>query len=150
MRIEKFLGASPLFNLYSAYDQILGDFQKKLRREDVHFLQALIMTGIFFEERSVRPSELAKILRTTRPNVSHALRNLEKRGLVERRSSREDARAYLFDLTREGKKKVPRLIKIFDSTEDKIEKALGGKEVNANLRHFVDAYKELASSAKKI
>lgn len=150
MRIEKFLAASPLFNLYSAYDQILGDFQKRLRREDVHFLQALIMTGIFFEERAVRPSELAKIFRATRPNVSHALRSLEKRGLVERRTSREDARAYLFDLTREGKKKVPRLVKIFDSTEDKIEQALGGKKVNSNLCHFVEIYKGAISPIQKV
>jgi DNA-binding MarR family transcriptional regulator len=149
MRIEKFLGASPLFNLYSAYDQVLGDFQKKLRHEEVHFLQALIMTGIFFEERPVRPSELARIFRTTRPNISHALRNLEKRGLVERRTSREDARAYFFELTREGKKKVPRLVKIFDSTEDKIEQITGGKKVNANLCHFIEVYKEATSPRRE-
>lgn len=149
MRIEKFLVASPLFNFYSAYDQVLGDFQKRLRDEEVHFLQALILTGIFFEERPVRPSELAKILRATRPNVSHALRNLEKRGLVERRTSKEDARAYLFDLTREGRKKVPRLVKLFDSTENKIEQALGGKKVNANLCQFVEIYKEVTSARPK-
>lgn len=143
MRIKKFLEASPLFNLYAAYDQVLGDFQKRLRREDVHFLQALILTGIFFEERAVRPSELATIFRSTRPNISHALRSLEKRGFVERNTSREDARAYLFNLTREGKKKVSRLIKIFDSTEEQIEQALGGKKVNSNLCHFVEIYKKV-------
>ena len=146
MRIEKFLSASPLFNLYSAYDQILGDFQKRLKLEDVHFLQALILTGIFFEERPVRPSELAKVFGSTRPNVSHALRSLQKHGLVERKTSSDDARAYFFNLTREGKKKVPRLIKIFDSTEDEIEKGLGGKKINPNLQQFVGIYKSVAEN----
>ena len=143
MRIERFLNASPLFGLYSAYDLVMGDFQKRLRRENVHFLQALILTAIFFEERSIRPSELAETFRATRPNISHALRGLERAGLVERGTSDQDARAYLFSLTKDGRRKVARLIKIFDSTEDQIERGLEGKKVSPGLKLFVEIYKKI-------
>src|SRR5271168_1477774 len=124
MRIQKFLDSSPLFNLSLAYDEIIGDFQVRLAKEEVHLLQALILTGLFFEEKPVRPTELAKTFSAAKSNMSHALRALERKGLVERKTAtEEDARAYFFSLTKEGKKKVPKLIKIFDSTQDQIENA---------------------------
>ena len=141
MRIEKFLASSPLFNLSVAYDEIIGDFQKRLLAEEVHFLQALILTGLFFEDKPVRPSQLASTFSATRSNMSHALRGLERKKFVERATSEKDARAYFFTLTKEGKKRVPKLIKIFDSTQDQIEAAFGGKDVNASLKLFRNAYR---------
>jgi MarR family transcriptional regulator, organic hydroperoxide resistance regulator len=143
MRIQKFLDSTPLFTLYLAYDQIIGSLQKRLTTEDIHFLQALILTGIYFEERPVQPSELAATLQSTRSNISHSLRSLEKAGWIERKTSLKDARAYFFTLTREGKKKVHRLIKIFDSAQEQIEKSLGGKKLNPNLKLFIEIYKRV-------
>ena len=146
MKIEKFLRTTPLFTLFVAYDEIIGDFQKRISKEEVHFLQALILTGLFFEDRAVRPSELAKVLRTGKSNLSHAIRGLEKAGLVHRATIQEDARAYLFTLTREGKKKVPRLIKIFDSAQEQIEAALGHKRLNPSLHLFIEIYRKIKFS----
>lgn len=143
MRIQKFLDSSPLFNLSIAYDEIIGDFQKRLSAENVHFLQALTLTGLFFEERPVRPTELAKAFSSSKSNMSHALRDLEKKGLVERKISQGDARAYFFSLTKDGKKKVPKLVKIFDSTQDQIEKAFAGTKVNPALKLFRRIYRNI-------
>jgi len=141
MRIEKFLASSPLFSLYQAYDQVLGDFQARLKAEGVHFLQALIVTGLFFEERPVRPGELAESLRSSRSNISHAIRGLERAGLIARESStlHRDARAYYLTLTRAGRKKAGRLIKLLDSVQDQIE-AAGGRDLTPELRRFVQTY----------
>ncbi|MGE0525691.1 MAG: MarR family winged helix-turn-helix transcriptional regulator [Bdellovibrionales bacterium] len=140
MRIQKFLDTAPLFALYVAYARILGDFQKHLASERVHFLQALILTGLFFEERPVRPTEMAATFGVSRSNLSHALRELEKRGWIERKLSPADARAYLFSLSREGRKKVPRLIKIFDATQEEMERATGGKRIAPQLKRFIEIY----------
>lgn len=147
MRIEKFLAASPLFHLYVAFDTVLGDFQKRLRAENVHFLQSLILTSLFFEEAPVRPSQFAKAFTSSRSNISHALRSLEKQGLIERAISPRDARAYLFTLTRDGKKKAQRLIKLIDFTENEIEKSMGGKKLVAHLGQFTDSYRGLTQRA---
>jgi DNA-binding MarR family transcriptional regulator len=145
MRIQKFLEESPLFNLHITYDEILGDFQKRLAHENVHFLQALVLTGLFFEEKAMRPTELAKTFSASKSNLSHALRDLERKGLVERQSHSKDARAYFFNLTREGKKRVPKLIKLFDSTETKIESALPAKKINSSLKFFRQIYRDTHS-----
>lgn len=139
MRIEKFLETSPLFSLYVAYDQVLRDFQERLKREEVHFLQALIVTGIFFEERAVRPSELAATFKSSRSNISHAIRDLERKGVLERASQENDARGYRLSLSRGGKRKAARLAGIFDSIQNQIE-AAGGRDLSPELRRFVKTY----------
>jgi DNA-binding MarR family transcriptional regulator len=143
MRIEKFLDSTPLFTLFVAYDEIIGDFQKRLAKEGVHFLQALVLTGLFFEERPVRPSELTKSLRARKSNLSHALRSLEKAGLIERKTVPADARAYMFTLTREGRRRVPKLIKIFDSAQNQIEAVRGSRKLNPSLRLFMEIYAQV-------
>jgi DNA-binding MarR family transcriptional regulator len=140
VKIEAYLKESPLFSLYVAHDQVLRDFQLKLAREEVHFIQALIVTGLFFEDQPVRPSALAEILCCSRSNISHAVRDLERRGWVERGMKKDDARAYLLTLTRGGKRQAARLIKILDATQDLLED-VGGKELNSKLRTFVREYR---------
>jgi DNA-binding MarR family transcriptional regulator len=137
MRIQTFLKTSPVFAIYTAYDRVVRRFQERLAEEDLHLIQALIVTGIFFEGRPVRPSELAETLGCTRSNISHAIRSLEKAGLIERELHRGDARAYLLTLTRAGRRKAPRLIKIFDSTQTELESS-GGKELNSELARFLN------------
>lgn len=141
MRITKFLDEAPLFALYHAHDVILGDFQRRLAAEGVHFIQALILTGIFFEGRAVRPSELALVLKSQKSNISHALRSLERQGLLQRTTTTHDARAYLFDLTRDGKKRALRLIKLFDNAQDALERELETKRAISALVGLVKAYR---------
>jgi DNA-binding MarR family transcriptional regulator len=143
MRIEKFLDSSPLFNLALAYEEILGDFGKRLAQEGVGFLEALVLTGLFFEETPVRPTLLAKTFSSSKSNMSHALRRMEKKGWLARTTCEEDARAYFFSLTREGRKKAPRLIKLFDLTEEKIEESFAGKKLNPSLKMFRKVYADL-------
>lgn len=142
MRIQKFLSESPLFSLYVAYDQVLRDFQEKLAAENVHFIQALIITGLFFEDRAVRPSEFAHVLKVSRSNVSHALRDLEKKQIIDRSTDTKDARAYYISLTRAGKRMAPRLVKLFDLTQNEIETA-GGKALNPQLKKFIETYRRI-------
>ena len=56
MRIKKFLVTSVVFNLFVAHDEIIGDIQRRLSEERLHLLEALVTTGLFFEEKEVRPT----------------------------------------------------------------------------------------------
>jgi len=78
-------------------------------------------------------------LKCSRSNVSHAIRDLERKGFVERSTQEDDARAYRISLTRIGKKRASRLIRIFDSTQEQIE-AAGGRDINPELKRFVQTY----------
>jgi DNA-binding MarR family transcriptional regulator len=146
MRINKFLEESPLFNLAVTYNEVIGDFQTRLSKEGVHFLESLILTALFFEEKAVRPTELARTFQATKSNMSHSLRSLERKGLIERKTDNNDARAYYFSLTKEGKKISTRLIKVFDSTENRLEAAFGQRKINPHLKLFRKLYHELWSS----
>lgn len=145
MRMIKFLEESPLFNLSVTYNEVIGDFQTRLSSEGVHFLESLILTSLFFEERPVRPTELARTFQATKSNMSHALRTLEKKGLIDRKTDDGDARAYFFSLTKEGRKRSQRLIKIFDTTENRLETAFGQRKINPHLKLFRKLYLELWS-----
>ena len=68
------------------------------------------------------------------------MRDLERRGWVERAITKEDARAYLLTLSRLGKRHASRLIKIFDSTQKQLEDA-GGRELVIDIRRFVKTYR---------
>jgi len=57
-----------------------------------------------FVERNPNPSGLARELRIPTPSVSHALKRLEKLGLLERQNDPNDLRRYNFALTPAGKK----------------------------------------------
>ncbi|PWU15048.1 MAG: MarR family transcriptional regulator [Bdellovibrio sp.] len=148
MKIDKFLAESPLFNLSLAYTEIIGDFQSRLAREGVHFLEALVVTGLFFEDRPVQPTELARTFSATRSNMSHTLRSLERKGLVTRKVSDEDARAYFFSLTKGGQKLSAKLIKIFDGVENNLDENFAAKEFNWGLKLFRQTYLTLPHAGK--
>lgn len=142
MKINRFINQSPIYSLYHAQCQILEPLQRQLSSHDVHFLQGLILTAIFFEEREVRPLELQKVFGVEASNLSHSLRGLEKRGFLKRSIHPQDARGYLFSLTPNGKKKTLTLIKEFDGIQDKIEQLLGVKKT----KDIVDGILQLISS----
>src|SRR5882724_3106522 len=99
MRIRKYLSQSPVFALYQAQGSLIEHIQDRLSKEDVHLLQGLLLTSLFFEEREVRPLELAKEFGVSKSNLSHAMRDLEKKGFIKRNMHGSDARGYLFSLS---------------------------------------------------
>lgn len=142
MKIRKYLTQSPIFALYRAQNLVVERFQQKLKRNDVHLLQGLILTAIFFEDKEVRPFELQSALKVEKSNLSHALRGLERKGLIKRSMHSSDARGYIFSLTPAGRKSTLDLIKEFDKIQGQIEGQLGKKtsEIIAGVQELVSAF----------
>lgn len=129
MKIEEYLRASPVFTLNLVFDRVVNGVNQKLNAERVNLLQGLILTALVFEENSrISPSELARVFQTSRANISHAISDLEYKGLVSRSLSKEDARKFFIGVKPEGRKTAYRLIKFFDRLQDTFESKLGATQ----------------------
>lgn len=79
-------------------------FDAQLRRDSdlVYFEYYVLAMLSEADERTLRMSELAKQTNATLPRLSHAVRRLEQRGLVERSPCSDDRRATNARLTDTG------------------------------------------------
>jgi DNA-binding MarR family transcriptional regulator len=126
MRIEAFLRESPLFAVTSTARRFEALMARILEDDELSFLEALVLTAIFFEApRPVRPSSLAEAFGTTRGNVSHCVSSLEANGLLERKIDSDDARAYRLTLKPQGRKTAVRVIGAFDRLQRAFERDAG-------------------------
>jgi len=106
MKIKKYLQHSPVFALNSAYEAVIPKLNKHMKADRLNLLQGLVLTALFFEERSdINPSQLAEVFKTSRANMSHILSELEYQGFVKRVVNEKDARGFKIELKSEGKKK---------------------------------------------
>ncbi len=128
MKLRRYLEESPIYALNNAYEVLLSHINKVLKKEDVNFLQGLVLTALFFEEgKALTPSKLAEQFQTSRGNMSHIISHLEYKGFVKRVLNEADARQFHIELKPGGKKKALVLIKYFDKLQGAFEKALGAK-----------------------
>lgn len=135
MRIETFLKESPMFCVTLVARRFDMLATRLLQADDLNFLEALILSTLFFEFPGVvKPSELAATFGTTRGNVSHCISSLEAKGLVQRRIDPRDARAYHLALKPQGKKVAIRVIGALDKLQRKFENETGKDALQSALR----------------
>ena len=135
MRIEAFLGESPLFAVTSAARRFEILTARILDEDELSFLEALVLAAIFFEApRPVRPSALAETFGTTRSNLSHCVSALEAKGHLQRKIDPDDARAYWLTLKPHGKKTAVRVIGAFDRLQRAFERDVGRQALREMLK----------------
>ncbi len=149
MRIEAFLKESPLFAVTSAARRLEGLTTQVLEGDNLSFLEALVLTAIFFESpHSVRPSNLAETFGTTRSHVSHCVSSLEAKGLLLRNIDPDDRRAYRLTLKPQGKRMAVRVIGAFDRLQRAFERDAGHGELCAMFKTLLqveDAFRIMIS-----
>lgn len=145
MKISKYIEQSPIFAINTAYEMIIPNLNKKLKKEGVNLLQGLVMTALFFEDdQKVTPSRLADLFKTTRGNMSHIISHLEYKGWVKRVLNPKDARQFHIELKPEGKRKTLTLIKLYDQIQNLFEKQLGVSDcqkMTSNIHKLISTYK---------
>ncbi len=141
MKIKKYLEQSPIFILNATYESVIPKLNKRMKADQINFLQGLVLTALVFEDKvEVNPSKLAEVFQTSRTNMSHILSELEYRGYVKRVVNEDDARGFKIELKAEGKKKALSLIKFFDKLQENFEKKLGMQ----NCQRTVSGMKEIS------
>jgi DNA-binding MarR family transcriptional regulator len=145
MKIQKYLNSSPVFSVNAAYEAILVQINQGLKKENLNLLQGLVLTALFFEDKNdISPSELAKVFRTSRGNMSHIISHLEYQGWIKREVSTQDARKFHIILKTDGKKKSLKLIKYFDKVQDFFETQMGPqncKNLSERINQLSQLYK---------
>jgi DNA-binding MarR family transcriptional regulator len=134
MRIDAFLRESPMFEVNRASRRFDGLAGRVLQGDGLSFLEGLVLAAIFFEApESVKPSQLAEAFATTRGNVSHCVSSLEAKGLLQRKVSPADARAFNLELKPTGKKCALRVIGAFDRLQREFEREVGKSALKGAL-----------------
>ena len=142
MKISRYLRESPLVALNTVYESVITDLNRKLKLEGVNLMQGLVLTALLFEENdTTTPSQIAAIFQTSRANVSHMISHLEAKGWVKRMVNKNDARQFHLTLKPEGRKLALKLVKFYDSIQNRIEDAMGAQK----SRRLVDGLFELTS-----
>jgi DNA-binding MarR family transcriptional regulator len=145
MRIETFLGQSPVFQASRITRRMESSLNAILKQEGLTFFESLMIAAIFFEKRGgTRPSDLAETFQTTRGNVSHCVSSLEAKGLVRRRIDPEDARAFQLVLLPAGKRRAARVVGILDQMQLRFEEAIGTVKLAAMVKEM-EAVEEMCS-----
>jgi DNA-binding MarR family transcriptional regulator len=135
MRIDAFLQESPMFAVSRAARSFESLAVQALGGDNLNFLEGLVLAALFFEAgHRVMPSQLAATFGTTRGNVSHCVSSLEAKGLLQRKTDPEDARAYHLTLKPQGKKCAVRVIGAFDKLQKEFEQEIGKTALGEMLK----------------
>lgn len=146
MKIDRYLRESPFVALNTVYEAVITDINRRLKNEGVNLLQGLVLTALLFEDsETTTPSQIATIFQTSRANVSHMVSHLEAKGWVKRTVNKNDARQFHLSLKPEGRKLALRLVKFYDSIQNRIEDSMGQQK----SRRLVESLFELTSIYKE-
>lgn len=105
------------------------------QRVDEAFQEAIKKTGLTVRQFSIlsaireaslpSQTDLVGLTGTDRSTMADIVRRLQKRGLIQRKRKKEDARAYVVGLTLEGVKLLESADKAASSVEDSVFEPLG-------------------------
>lgn len=97
------LEQSPIHLLHRA-GQCAGDvFQSEMRSEDITPRQFAVLVAVS-ENEGLSQTNLVEMTGIDRSTLADIIRRMLKKGLVQRRRTKEDARAYAVKLTEEGRR----------------------------------------------
>ncbi|MEQ8824171.1 MAG: MarR family transcriptional regulator [Filomicrobium sp.] len=117
------LEQSPIHLLHRA-GQCAGDvFQSEMRREDLTPRQYAVLVAVS-EKEGLSQTNLVEMTGIDRSTLADIIRRMLKKGLVQRRRTKEDARAYAVKLTDEGRKILESAQPMARKVDDRILEAL--------------------------
>jgi DNA-binding MarR family transcriptional regulator len=103
----------------------------------------MILTAIYFEEGESYPKRLADTLNTSPSNLSHSIKYLCSKGLLQKFMCEEDTRRTILKLTSKGSKKVSKLIYLYNQTQALFEDAISEKSImswNKKSSELIEAF----------
>ena len=137
------LGRSPLHLLHRVAQCVGELFEREFGDSDVTPRQlAVIMTVA--ENKGLSQTKIVDRTGIDRSTLSDIVRRLQKKGLVQRRRTKEDARAYAVDLTDKGRNLLRKATPLVEKVDERIVKALGkGRE------EFIDRMATIVANVER-
>jgi len=118
------------------------EFARKVTAEGVTVAEWACMRSMY-DGDAVSPSALAERMGMTKGAISKLADRLAEKGLVERTSNPDDKRGQSLRLTKEARRKIPRLAKLADQNDAESFAVLTAKEresLNRILRAFAQRH----------
>ncbi|MCH9808407.1 MAG: MarR family winged helix-turn-helix transcriptional regulator [Alphaproteobacteria bacterium] len=144
------LELSPIHLLHRA-GQCAGDvFQSEMRTEDLTPRQYAVLVAVA-ENEGLSQTNLVDMTGIDRSTLADIIRRMLKKGLVQRRRTKEDARAYAVKLTEEGRRMLHAAEPMAKKVDAKILEALPAPQRErflSDLNMIVDALGKLEEAVE--
>lgn len=119
------LGRSPVHLLHRAGQCAEELFQAEIGDADLTARQLAVLTTVA-ENEGLSQTGIVERTGIDRSTLADLVRRLSKKGLLQRRRTRADARAYAVKLTDEGEKLLRRVGPLAKKVDQRILQAMGG------------------------
>jgi len=144
------LGQSPLHLFHRAVQVVTEIYQTEMSEYDLTARQYAVLAALA-EADGMSQSNLVDVTGIDRSTMADIVRRMLKKGIIQRKRDKEDARAYEVRITDEGVRLYKTVTPIVQRIEDKLMSSLKGKRTDeflANLSLIVGAASaSLVSSA---
>ena len=127
--------------VYRTYQVLLAGFARATGMQASRFAVMRLLVG---PEADLGVTDIARRLGTDRAAVTRILQDLEREGLVRRRSDKRDGRRTYIALTPQGREAIERVHEGLHELEHELAPVLGAREMReaavtlAKLRGFLD------------
>ena len=127
---------SPIHLLHRASQSVSDLFSREIKA-DLTPRQLTVLTAIARNE-GCSQTDIVELTGIDRSTVADMIRRLKQKGLLERRRTKQDARAYAIKLTQEGQRILKDAEPYANRVDEKILRALGNRGTE-----FLDALSSL-------
>jgi DNA-binding MarR family transcriptional regulator len=141
------LGRSPIHLLHRAGQGAEAIFETEIKDSDLTPRQLAVLITVAHNE-GLNQTGLVDRTGIDRSTIADLVRRLQKKGLLQRRRTKEDARAYAVKLTDEGRRVLRTAEPLAKKVDERILDALPAKqrrEFIERLTTIVDSLEKLAS-----
>lgn len=135
------LASSPLHMLHRAVQAVTEIYQEEMSGHDLTARQFAVLVALVHAD-GMSQSELVDATGIDRSTMADIVRRMLKKGIIQRKRDKDDARAYEVRVTEEGERLFETIAPIVQRIEDRLLSALKGKRVDefvANLGMIVGA-----------
>jgi len=138
------LGRSPVHLLHRA-----GQCAEQVFESAVHgdlTPRQLALLGAVAHNEGASQTDIVEITGIDRSTVANIVRRLQRKGLLQRRRTREDARAYAVKLTDQGRRLLRSAEPLAKAVDERVLDALPTKQ----REHFIDALSRIVSALQRV
>lgn len=129
------LDNSPLHLFHRAVQVVTEIYQSEMSNHDLTARQYAVLFALAHSE-GLSQSKLVDATGIDRSTMADIVRRMLKKGIIQRKRDKDDARAYEVTITDEGVRLFQEVQPIIRRIEEKLLSALNGKRVDEFLAHL--------------